>query len=469
MFHLYSKLCRRKQTINYILKTKNKGKISEYQFIGGPNMVENPERKQEDFIKKVENLSTLEFDPSKWEELKKLTYNPQPLDVDVIIDDTTLREGLQMPGIISPSPAEATRIAVLLREIGVERIEVLTYARSDKEGVKRMQDEGLGDIIAAWCRAKKLDIDSALELGFKQIGISHPVSHLHFKKWEDKDPKTLVERVVEAVEYAKDHGLRIFVHGEDSTRADWKFEKNFINAVADAGAEVYRICDTVGCGKPDPEAPLPHGVPAKVKHIHDETNISAVEFHGHDDLGNAVANTRATIKAASGLYDEVYVSTTFSGIGDRCGNAETEKIIMNCYMHHDIKKWNLQNFRELSDFLASSINYHVPVDKAIIGEAAFTHESGIHVHGVQKLPLTYEVFPPELVGSKRQIRIGKRSGKHTVKAKLEELFGIEVDMKDTKFKKLTEKIKNEFLEGERRHPLEDEELKEWAQEAGYEI
>lgn len=426
-------------------------------------------RKHKEFLKGIEELSSLEFDSEKWEKLKKLVYNPQPLDIDVIIDDTTLREGLQMPGIISPSPAEASRIAIMLHEIGVERIEVLTYARSDKEGVKRMQEEGIGDILAAWCRANQEDIDSALDLGFKQIGISHPVSYIHFKKWPDKKPNELLNRVVDAVEYAVDHGLKVFVHGEDSTRADWEFEKKFINSVADAGAEVYRVCDTVGCGKPNPDASLPSGIPAKVEHIYEETKIPAIEFHGHDDLGNAVNNTTATIKAAAGKFDKVYASTTFSGIGDRCGNAETEKIIMNCYLHHNIQKWNLKVFKELTDFLAPSLNYHVPVDKAIIGEGAFEHESGIHVHGIMTLPLTYEVFPPELVGQKRRIRIGKRSGKHAVKAKLEELLDREVEDEDPRFIELTNRIRDEFLEGERRHPLKDKEFKEWIEESGFEI
>ncbi|KXB04611.1 hypothetical protein AKJ48_02000 [candidate division MSBL1 archaeon SCGC-AAA261O19] len=423
---------------------------------------------RKEFLKELNKLSTLEFDLEKWEKLKELVYDPQPLDVDVVIDDTTLREGLQMPGILSPPPAEACRIASLLRDIGVERIEVLTYTKSDKEGIKRMRDEGLEDIIAGWCRASQKDIDSALKLGFKQIGVSHPVSFIHFEKWPDKSVKQLTDRVVDAVEYAVDHGLRVFVHGEDSMRAEWKFEKEFINAIAEAGAEVYRICDTVGCGVPNPDAPLPYGIQTKVKHIKEETDIPSIEFHGHDDLGNAVNNTTTAIEAASGLFDKVYASTTFAGIGDRCGNAETEKIMMNCYMHNNVKKWDLGGFKELADFLASALNYHLPVDKAIIGEGAFAHESGIHVHGVYTLPLTYEVFPPELVGQKRGIRIGKRSGRYTVKAKLEEILRSEVDKEDPRFKKLTKRIKNEFVKGERRAPLKDKEFKEWAREAGFE-
>jgi len=425
------------------------------------------EKNRRDYLAKIRELAGVEFDPKKWEEIKKLVYGDVPLDVDVIIDDTTLREGVQMAGIASPHPSDVCRIARLLRDIGVERLEVLTYTKSDQEAIKRMKDEGLGDMMAAWCRAAKEDIDLALELDFKQIGISHPVSYIHFEKWVDKPLDQIFARVTESVEYAKQHGLSIFVHGEDSTRADWEFEKAFINTAADAGASVYRICDTVGCGMSDPRAPLPQGIPAKVKRIREETKIPYVEIHAHDDLGNAVENTMATIRAASGFYDKVYASTTFLGIGDRAGGAETEKIIMNCYMHHGINKWNLAPLRELAVFIASSTNYALPVNKAIVGDAAFAHESGIHVHGVSTLPLTYEPFPPELVGHERTIVIGKRSGKHGVKLKLEEVLKRKVDENDPRLLQLVEVIKKKFVEGRRRYPIGEDEIKNLARKVGF--
>jgi len=425
------------------------------------------EKTRREYLAKIRELTAVEFDSNKWEEVKKLVYGVVPLDVDVIIDDTTLREGIQMAGIASPHPSDACRIARLLRDIGVERLEVLTYTKSDQEAVTRMKDEGLGDMIAAWCRAAKEDIDLALKLDFKQVGISHPVSYIHFEKWVDEPLDQIFARVTETVEYAKEHGLSIFVHGEDSTRADWEFEKVFINTAADAGASVYRICDTVGCGMSDPRAPLPQGIPAKVKRIKEETKIPYVEIHAHDDLGNAVENTMATIRAASGLYDKVYASTTFLGIGDRAGGAETEKIIMNCYMHHGIKKWNLAPLRELAVFISSSTNYPLPVNKAIVGDAAFAHESGIHVHGVSTLPLTYELFPPELVGHERTIVIGKRSGRHGVRLKLEEILKRKVDENDPRLTQLVEVIKKKFVEGRRRYPIGEDEIKHLARKVGF--
>ncbi|RLG57272.1 MAG: hypothetical protein DRN83_02295 [Hadesarchaea archaeon] len=428
---------------------------------------EKMEKDRREYLSRIRKLASVEFDPEKWEELRKLVYKTIPLDVDVVIDDTTLREGVQMAGIACPHPSDSCKIARMLHEIGVERIEVLTYTKSDQEAVKRMQDENLGDMLAAWSRAAKPDIDLALKLDFKQIGISHPVSYIHFEKWADRPLEDLFARVTEAVEYAKEHGLTVFVHGEDSTRADWEFERAFINTVADAGASVYRICDTVGCGSSDPKAPLPQGIPEKVRRIKEETKIPAVEMHAHDDLGNAVENTMAAIRAASGLYDKVYASTTFLGIGDRAGGAETEKIIMNCYIHHGIDKWNLGTLRELATFISSSTNYPLPVNKAIVGDAAFAHESGIHVHGVSTLPLTYEPFPPELVGHGRTIVIGKRSGKHGVKLKLEEILKKSVDENDPRLAQLVDVIKKKFVEGRRRYPVGEDELKQLARKVGF--
>ncbi|KUO40924.1 MAG: hypothetical protein AVW05_03115 [Hadesarchaea archaeon DG-33] len=427
------------------------------------------EKAKREQLGKIRDFSPLEFAPEKWEKLRKIVYKPQPLNLDVIIDDTTLREGLQMAGLVNPRSADTCRIACMLRDTGVERLEVLTYTNSDQEAIKLMQDEGLEKMLAAWCRATRADVDLALKFDFKQVGVSHPVSYIHFEKWTDKSLQEFIERVVDTVAYAVEHGLTVFVHGEDSTRADWKFEKAFINAVADAGASVYRICDTIGCGLSDPSATLPNGIPAKIRQIKKDTKIPNVEIHAHDDFGNAVENTMAAIRAASGLFDKVYASTTFLGIGDRAGNAETEKIILNCYMHYDIKKWNLQPLRELAIFLASSLKYQLPLNKAIVGDAAFAHESGIHIHGLMALPLTYEPFPPELVGQTRTIVVGKRSGKHGVRLKLEELTGQKIEEDDPRLAEIVELLKNKFVTGERRYPIRDDEFKQYAQKAGFKI
>jgi isopropylmalate/homocitrate/citramalate synthase len=360
--------------------------------------------------------------------LEDFYFKMPNLKTEPIIDDTTLRDGIQMPGL-AVGPKDAAKIAELLCELGVERIEVFHYQEPDKQAAKLIHAQKLDCRVAAWCRAVREDIDSALALGFSEVGISHPVSDIHFAaKWPDKTRDQLLANVVDVVEYAaKDHGLRVFVHGEDSTRTDWEFEKKWINAVADAGAECYRICDTVGIGLPEPDAPLPIGIPAKVVALKKETRIKALEIHAHDDFGNAVGNTLAAVRAASGLWDKIYISTTYLGIGERAGNAETEKIILNLNLHYGIKKFDgkTQKMKQAAEFIGKATGFVVPPNKAIVGDYGFAHESGIHTHGVLNNSWTYEPYPPELVGNTRRLTIGKQSGKGIIKHKIAEFLGKE--------------------------------------------
>jgi citrate (Re)-synthase len=392
-------------------------------------------------------------------DIKDYFFKLKPLNTNPIIDDTTLRDGIQMPGL-AVGPKDAAKIAQLLSQIGVERLEMFHYQEPDKKAAKLILDQNLDTRIAGWCRAVKEDIDSAVALGFKEVGISHPVSDIHFKaKWPEKTRDQILANVVNVTEYAaKTCGLRTFVHGEDSTRADWDFERKFINSVADAGAECYRVCDTVGIGLSDAEAPLPHGIPAKVLAIKKETRISAIEIHAHDDFGNAVENTMAAIKAASGVWDKVYASTTYLGIGERAGNAETEKVLLNLYLHHGVMKYEgkTQKLKEAADYIGKASGFTVPPNKAIVGDYGFAHESGIHTHGVLNDPWTYEPYPPELVGNTRRLTIGKQSGKGIIKHKITELAGNEPD--DVTVAMVVEKVKDIYANG-RRASLKEEEFK----------
>jgi isopropylmalate/homocitrate/citramalate synthase len=386
-------------------------------------------------------------------------YFKLALKTDPIIDDTTLRDGIQMPGLAA-RPKDAAKIAQLLSETGVERIELYHYQKPDKKAAQLIQKMNLNLRVAGWCRAVKEDIDSALQCGFKEVGISHPVSDIHFKaKWPEKTRDQILDNVTEVVEYAaKTRGLRTFVHGEDSTRADWNFEKKFINAVAQAGAECYRVCDTVGIGLSDTNAPLPNGVPAKVKAIKKETKIKSIEIHAHDDFGNAVENTIAAIRAASGVWDKIYASTTFLGIGERAGNAETEKVLLNLYMHYGVKKFEgkTQKLKQIADFIGKATGYVVPPNKAIVGDYGFAHESGIHTHGVLSDPWTYEPYPPDLVGNTRRLTIGKQSGKGIIKHKIKEIMGKAPD--DQALMTVVEKVR-EIYENGRKASLKEEEFK----------
>jgi isopropylmalate/homocitrate/citramalate synthase len=392
-------------------------------------------------------------------ELKDFFFKLQPLKTEPIIDDSTLRDGIQMPGLAT-GPKDSAKIAQLLNNVGVERIELFHYQEPDKKACKLISDLHLDLRVAGWCRAVKADIDSAVQCGLQEVGISHPVSDLHFKaKWPKKNHEQILANIIDVTEYAaKTCGLRTFVHGEDSTRADWNFEKRFINAVADAGAECYRLCDTVGIGLSGSDAPLPNGIPTKVNAIKKETRIGTIEIHTHDDFGNAVENTMAGIKAASGVWDKVYASTTYLGIGERAGNAETEKVLLNLYLHYGVKKYEgkTEKLKTIADYIGKATGYIVPPNKAIVGDYGFAHESGIHTHGVLNDPWTYEPYPPELVGNKRRLTIGKQSGKVIIKHMITELSGNSPD--DQTLAAVVDTVKDMYVNG-RRASLKEEEFK----------
>ena len=398
----------------------------------------------------------------------KSYYRPMPLKVNPIIDDCTLRDGIQMPGT-AVSPRHAAHIAYLLDAIGVERIEVHQYQEPDRQAIKLIQDLGLTARLCTWCRAVKEDIDIALKLDVNEIGISYPVSDIHYKaKWPGVTNEELMRRCVEVVEYAHGHGLTVFVHGEDSTRSDWDYERSFIDACASAGADTYRICDTVGVGVSDVRAPLPNGIVEKIRSIRKETKIRHVEMHAHDDFGNAVENTIASVRAADGLYDDVYLSTTLLGMGERSGNAETEKVMMNLCMHYGMEKFEdgLYWLKEVCDYVSYATGVIIPPNKAIIGANAFAHESGIHTHGVLRNPLTYEAFPPKLVGNVRRLTIGKQSGTAIIQHSAEELGGKKVNKTDPRLENLVQLVKEIYASGERKSSLRDEEFKQLVQKVG---
>ncbi len=381
------------------------------------------------------------------------------LKVEPIIDDTTLRDGMQMPGL-AVRPKDAAKIAESLSQIGAERIELFHYQEPDKQAAKLILTKKLDLRVAGWCRATKKDIDNAIDVGFDEVGISHPVSSIHLEaKWPNKTKEMLLADFVDVVEYAaKTQGLRTFVHGEDSTRADWEFEKKLINLAADAGAECYRICDTVGIGLPQTKAPLPVGITAKIRAIKEETRIKAVGVHTHDDLGNALANTLAAVDAASGLWDKIYINSTCLGIGERAGNTATEQILLNLYLHYGITKYHgkLQKVKQVADYISKASGAKVPPNKAIVGRYSFAHESGIHTSAVLTSPCTYEAYPPELVGNTRRLTIGKQSGKAMIKHKIIQFTGRCPD--DETLSAVVREVKAVYAQG-RKKSLSDEDFK----------
>ena len=332
----------------------------------------------------------------------------------VRIFDTTLRDGEQTPGI-SITPGQKVQIAVKLDELGVDAIEAgfPIVSLGETEAIKTITKIGLNAEIYGLARAVQTDIDAAINCDLKYVHIFIATSDIHMQYKLKMNQEQVREKAIWAVDYAKKHGMQVEFSAEDATRSDRKFVREIFKAVAAAGADRLDIPDTVGYATPQYISQL-------VKDVVEATIKVPVSMHCHDDFGLAVANTISGINAGASS-----AHVTINGLGERAGNASLEEFVMalQCLYNrrHNIKTELLY---ETSKFISNVMGIIVQPNKAIIGENAFGHESGIHTHGIINNPLTYEPISPELVGRKRWLQAGKHAGAHGIKAMLED-FGIE--------------------------------------------
>ena len=330
------------------------------------------------------------------------------------IFDTTLRDGEQTPGI-SITPGQKVQIAVKLDELGVDAIEAgfPIVSLGEMEAIKTITKIGLNAEVYGLARAVQTDIDAAINCDLKYVHIFIATSDIHMQYKLKMNQEQVREKAVWAVDYAKKHGMQVEFSAEDATRSDRKFLREVFKAVAAAGADRLDIPDTVGYATPQYISQL-------VKDVVEATIKLPVSMHCHDDFGLAVANTISGINAGASS-----AHVTINGLGERAGNASLEEFVMalQCLYNrrHNIKTELLY---ETSKFISNVMGIIVQPNKAIIGENAFGHESGIHTHGIINNPLTYEPISPEIVGRKRWLQAGKHAGAHGIKAMLED-FGIE--------------------------------------------
>jgi len=325
-----------------------------------------------------------------------------------------LRDGEQTPGI-SITPGQKVQIAVKLDELGVDAIEAgfPIVSLGEMEAIKTITKMGLNAEVYGLARAVQTDIDAAINCDLKYVHIFIATSDIHMQYKLKMNQEQVREKAVWAVDYAKKHGMQVEFSAEDATRSDRKFVREIFKAVAAAGADRLDIPDTVGYATPQYISQL-------VKDVVEATIKVPVSMHCHDDFGLAVANTISGINAGASS-----AHVTINGLGERAGNASLEEFVMalQCLYNrrHNIKTELLY---ETSKFISNVMGIIVQPNKAIIGENAFGHESGIHTHGIINNPLTYEPISPELVGRKRWLQAGKHAGAHGIKAMLED-FGIE--------------------------------------------
>ncbi|BDC36522.1 MAG: isopropylmalate synthase [Candidatus Methanoliparum thermophilum] len=384
------------------------------------------------------------------------------------ISDTTLRDGSQMPGVVMKL-SQSIKIFEYLEQLGIEKTEIFLYSNKDRIAAKTMinRNKGITE-ITGWARANPEDIDLVLNFDqIKEVGILMSVSDIHLDYKLKMSREDAREKYLDALQYAVDHGLKTRCHLEDMTRSDldgfvFPLVKDILDIAPDT---IIRICDTVGVGLPYEESPLPVSIPKIIKNLK-EIGVKEIETHMHDDFGMAVINS-----IVGYFYNAQWSNLTFLGIGERAGNAEMEKIILflSTRIEGYENKYNLSKLVEFSRYIQKEIGIKVPPNKAIIGRNVFAHESGIHTAGVLKNPITYEPYPPELVGGERRILIGSTSGREVVRAKIEEtlkdLLDADVTIKkdDPRVRIIAKEIKKLYDEGERVSCISDKELRAYVE------
>jgi len=347
--------------------------------------------------------------------------------------DTTLRDGEQTPGV-SLTPDQKFEIAVKLADIGLNVIEVGSAAASEgeREAIRLISDARLGAEISTYVRALDQDIDLAADYGADSVHLVIPVSDLHISKKMRKTREQVTNMAYHAVEYAKERGLLVELSGEDASRADQSFVRELFTEGVNRGAERLCFCDTVGLLTPE----------KVVQFIPPIAEIAPLSIHCHDDLGFALANTIAALKTGA-----TCAHVTVNGLGERAGNTPFEELVMSLEVLYGydtgIKK---EEIYHLASLVSRLTGVPLPVNKAIVGEMAFTHESGIHAHGVIREPTTYESIKPEIIGRKRRIVLGKHSGSASVEAALNEM---NYHTDESQVKEIIKRIKELGDEGKR--------------------
>lgn len=340
------------------------------------------------------------------------------------IEDTTLRDGEQSPDVRF-TPDEKLRIAKQLEKLGVDVIECgfPITSQGDFDAVRLLGEHLKDTWLRPIARTAKPDVDSAYEavkLAAKpRVAVFSSASALHIHHKMRSTEAEVLKNSADFVRYARQKGVPVDFAAEDGTRADIGFLTDLFRAVHEAGAEFIMLCDTVGYATPKEFYDI-------VCHL--KNNIPGIRLsaHCHDDLGLAVANTLAGIEAGCEM-----VETTINGIGERAGNAPLEEVVMALkvrqqFYNVDVSHINTPELYETSRMIAELSGVRISQNKAIIGDSAFRHESGIHQDGVLKNPMTYHVMTAEDVGQElNPLVLGKHSGRHAFIKKLEKL-GVEL-------------------------------------------
>jgi D-citramalate synthase len=343
-----------------------------------------------------------------------------------------LRDGEQAPGI-SLTPDEKAEIARQLDRAGIDFIEAgsACTGEGERRTIRRVAELDLDATVTSFARGVQRDIDLALECGVGGVNLVVPASDRHIEDKIDTTRDDVVADTVELVEYAGDHDLWVEVIGEDGSRADFDFLERLMDASIDAGADRICFADTVGYAGPE----------RVFEGVERLAELGPTSAHTHDDLGLGMTNTLAAIAAGAEL-----VHGTINGIGERAGNVALEEVAITMAHVYDVETMELAHVYELAQTVARTTGIPLAPNKAVIGENAFTHESGIHTDGTLKDEEMYEPYPPETVGRERRLVLGKHTGRAGARAALEE-HGVEVS--DDELTQIVQRLKTIADRGKR--------------------
>jgi 2-isopropylmalate synthase len=375
-----------------------------------------------------------------------------PSDKDrVVIFDTTLRDGEQCPGA-TMTHDEKLEVAELLDTMGVDIIEAgfPIASEGDFAAVQEIARRTRNAVVCGLARAGFKDIDRCAEaIKPARRGRIHTflsTSPVHMKWKLQKEPHEVYEMVIGQVTRARNHTDDVEWSSEDGTRTEHDFLCRCVEGAINAGATTINIPDTVGYATPDEYFELIRMVRERVPNS-DQARFSV---HCHNDLGMAVANSLAGVRAGARQ-----IECTVNGIGERAGNAALEEVVMAMRVRNDVLPYwtgiDATMLTRASKLVSAATSFPVQFNKAIVGRNAFAHESGIHQDGMLKHTQTYEIMTPESVGVKQtSLVMGKHSGRHAFQHKLEELgyelSGNQLDDAFVRFKALADRKKHVYDE-----------------------